>query len=136
MPQVRLNDSIRLKESQFESVSSVNVEVELLEGKLAEAEASRARLEEDIAEAKYDESLRDKTVAIRQKELDRDKVAAELSVLNRQADSRAQLSIKRNELQSKMGQVAASSVQSTTLDILLIRKRCKPRGQVQGFGRQ
>ena len=45
---------------------------------------------------------------IRQKEAEKDKVNAELSVLNRQADSRAQLAIKRNELTSKSNQVDVS----------------------------
>ncbi|RXK35035.1 hypothetical protein M231_07713 [Tremella mesenterica] len=105
---VKFNENIRTKEAQFESVSSVNVEVELLEGKLAEAEEVRARLENDISESRYDETIREKSLAIRQKETDRDKINAELAILNRQSDSRAQLSIKRNELQSKSSQVIAS----------------------------
>lgn len=82
----------------------------MLESKIAEAKEQQARLEEDIREAKYEEQLRDKMLLIRQKEAEKDKTNAELSALNRQADSRAQLSIKRNELTSKTGQVSASSV--------------------------
>lgn len=54
--------------------------------------------------------MRDKNASIRQKEGERDKVQGELSALNRQADSRAQLGIKRNEVRSKQSQIEASYV--------------------------
>lgn len=82
----------------------------MLESKIAEIEEQRAKLEADLQAAKYDEQIRDKIAAIRQKEADRDKVNGELSALNRQADSRAQLAIKRGELSSKDSQIAARQV--------------------------
>jgi DNA repair protein RAD50 len=106
--QAKLNDKIRHSEATFESVSSVDVEIEMLEQKIAEAEDQRARLQNDIRDAKYDEQMREKTLAIRHKEAEKDKVQAELSALNRQADSRAQLSIKKGELTAKTNQIAAS----------------------------
>lgn len=86
----------------------MDVEIEMLESKIAEAEEAQGRVEQEIRDARYDEQLRDKTLVIRQKEAERDKINAELSALNRQADSRAQLSIKRGELQSRSSQVTAS----------------------------
>lgn len=82
----------------------------MVETQITDLEDAKSRLETEIREAKYDERIRDKTVSIRQKETDRDRANGELSALNRQADSRAQLSIKRNELTSKNSQVTASSV--------------------------
>ncbi|ORY30598.1 hypothetical protein BCR39DRAFT_529095 [Naematelia encephala] len=111
---VKLNDKIRASESSFDSVSNVDVEIELLEAKIAEAEESRNRLEQDIRDARFDEQFRDKGVIIRQKEQDRDKISSELSALNRQSDSRAQLAIKRNEMQSKTAQIAASLTSHAT----------------------
>jgi len=81
----------------------------MVETQITDLEDAKSRLEAEIREAKYDERIRDKTVSIRQKETDRDRANGELSALNRQADSRAQLSIKRNELTSKNSQVTASS---------------------------
>jgi DNA repair protein RAD50 len=81
----------------------------MVETQITDLEDAKSRLETEIREAKYDERIRDKTVSIRQKEIDRDRANGELSALNRQADSRAQLSIKRNELTSKNSQVTASS---------------------------
>nr|XP_031864453.1 uncharacterized protein CI109_000367 [Kwoniella shandongensis]KAA5531525.1 hypothetical protein CI109_000367 [Kwoniella shandongensis] len=101
----KLNDKTRLSESTFDSVSNVDVEIELLQDKITEAEKDKARLDSDLREAKYDEHIREKGLLIRQKEAERDKINSELSALNRQADSRAQLTIKRNELGSKSGQV-------------------------------
>lgn len=85
----------------------------MLEAKIAEAEEQRTKLEADIQAAKYDDQIREKIAAIRQKEADRDKVNGELSALNRQADSRAQLAIKRGELPSKGSQIAARLVTPT-----------------------
>ena len=103
-----MNEKIRASESTFDSVSSVDVEIELLQAKITEAEEQKARLEQDIRDAKYDEQLREKAVAIRQREAHCEKINAELSALNRQADSRAQLVIKRSDMVSKTNQVTAS----------------------------
>jgi len=99
---------MRASEDTFESVNSVDADIGLVETRIAEIEEQRARLDQDIREAKYDEQIRGKTVMIRQREADRDRINAELSALNRQADSRAQLGIKRSGLQSKTSQIVAS----------------------------
>jgi len=101
---------MRASEDTFESVNSVDADIGLVETRIAEIEEQRARLDQDIREAKYDEQIRGKTVMIRQREADRDRINAELSALNRQADSRAQLGIKRSGLQSKTSQIGASWV--------------------------
>ena len=103
-----LQERIRSSEDAFESVNSVDADVALIENRIAEIEDQRARLDQDIREARYDEQLRDKAIAIRQREADRDRVSSELSSLNRQADSRAQLAIRRTELQSKTSQIEAA----------------------------
>lgn len=97
-----------MAEANFSSVSSVDASVKMVEGQITDLEDAKSRLEQEVREARYDERLREKVVAIRQKETDRDRANSELSALNRQADSRAQLSIKRNEFNSKTSQVSAS----------------------------
>jgi DNA repair protein RAD50 len=106
--QGKLNDKIRAAESTFDTVSSLDAEIEMLEANIARTEEQQAQLEAEIRELRFDEKIREKAVEIRQKEAERDKISAELSALNRQADSRAQLAIKRNEMGSKQGQVTAS----------------------------
>jgi DNA repair protein RAD50 len=106
--QSQTNEKIRIAESNFSSVSSVEAQVQMVETQITDLEDARSRLEQEIRDAKYDERIREKTVSIRQKETDRDRANGELSALNRQADSRAQLTIKRNELNSKNSQVTAS----------------------------
>ncbi|KAL7420509.1 DNA repair protein rad50 [Cryptotrichosporon argae] len=103
-----LNSRIRTAEANFESVSPVDADINVLEKDIEAAEGRRGSLETEIREARYDEQMRERSLAIRQKEADRDKANAELALLNRQADSRAQLAIKRAEAATKNGQVEAS----------------------------
>jgi len=100
----------------------------MVETQITDLEDAKSRLEAEIREAKYDERIRDKTVSIRQKETDRDRANGELSALNRQADSRAQLSIKRNELNSKNSQVTAS-LADTSLDWIELISRIASHAQ-------
>jgi len=111
--QSQINEKIRIAESNFSSVSSVEAQVQMVETQITDLEDAKSRLEAEIRDAKYDERIRDKTVSIRQKETDRDRSNGELSALNRQADSRAQLSIKRSEMTNKNSQVTASSAVAT-----------------------
>nr|XP_018262086.1 DNA repair protein RAD50 [Kwoniella dejecticola CBS 10117]OBR84244.1 DNA repair protein RAD50 [Kwoniella dejecticola CBS 10117] len=104
----KLNDKIRSTEASFDSISSLDAEISILQGKLAENEEQRSRLETEIRDSRYDEQIREKAMLVRQKEAERDKINSELSALNRQADSRAQLTIKRNEVGSKSAQVESS----------------------------
>ena len=106
--QTKIQEKIRASEDAFESVTSVDADLGLVETRIAEIEEQRARLDQDIREAKYDEQIRDRAVAIRQREADRDRISSELSALNRQADSRAQLAIKKSESQAKTRQIGAS----------------------------
>lgn len=95
-------------EAQFDSVSSVDADISVLENDIGGTKDRREKLDEEIREARYDEQLRERGASIRQKDAERDKTNSELSALNRQADSRAQLSIKRSELQAKKAQIDAS----------------------------
>lgn len=95
-------------EATFESVSSVEADISVIENDIAVAEGRRDRLDEEIQGARYEEQVRERSAAIRQKEADRDKISSDLAVLNRQADSRAQLSIKRSDYDSKTSQMNAS----------------------------
>ncbi|OCF56822.1 DNA repair protein RAD50 [Kwoniella mangroviensis CBS 10435] len=104
----KLNDKIRSSEASFDSITSLDAEISILQGKLTENEEQKSRLETEIRESRYDEQIREKAMLVRQKEAERDKINAELSALNRQADSRAQLTIKRNEVGGKTAQVDSS----------------------------
>ena len=106
--QTKIQGKVRVSEDAFESVNTVDADIGLAETRIAEIEVQRTRLDQDIREAKYDEQIRDKGVAIRQLEATRDRLSSELSGLNRQADSRAQLAIKKAESQAKTRQIGAS----------------------------
>ncbi|OWZ73899.1 hypothetical protein AYX14_00623 [Cryptococcus neoformans] len=103
---VRLTEKIRTSEATFHSISNPSVELELNQDKLTELEADLSKFQVEIADAKYDEKINQKGLLIRQKELERDNISAELAVLNRKADSRAKLDLQRNELEGKNSQIS------------------------------
>ncbi|KAK4689016.1 DNA repair protein RAD50, partial [Tremellales sp. Uapishka_1] len=105
---VALNSRVRVAESNFDSVTSVDADISIVENQISDAQGQLDRLDQELSEARYDEQIRERSTTIRQKETDRDKINSELSALNRQADSRAQLSIKRNELQTKKASIEAT----------------------------
>lgn len=82
------------------------MELELNQNKLTELEADLSKFQAEITDAKYDEKINQKGLLIRQKELERDNISAELAVLNRKADSRAKLDLQRNELEGKNSQIS------------------------------
>lgn len=95
-------------ERSFDSFSSVDADISVLENDVSSLETRRETLEQEVQEARYDEQLRERRSAVGEKEAMREKLNGELTALNRQADTRAQLSIKRSELESKNAQVEAS----------------------------
>ncbi|BEJ06595.1 hypothetical protein CcaverHIS641_0311170 [Cutaneotrichosporon cavernicola] len=104
----QLQTRIRNMEQSFDSFSSVDADISVLENDVSSLETRRETLEQEVQEARYDEQLRERRSAVGQKEAAREKLNGELTALNRQADTRAQLSIKRSELESKKAQVEAS----------------------------
>ncbi|GMK53777.1 hypothetical protein CspeluHIS016_0103630 [Cutaneotrichosporon spelunceum] len=104
----QLQTRIRNMEQSFDSFSSVDADISVLENDVSSLETRREALEQEVQEAGYDEQLRERRSAVGQKEAAREKLNSELTALNRQADTRAQLSIKRSELESKNAQVEAS----------------------------
>lgn len=108
--QTQLNTRIRQMESSFDSFSSVDADISVLENDISSTETRRDSLEQEIQEVQYDEQMRERKSTVSQKETERDKLNSELTALNRQADTRAQLGIKRNELESKNAQILASYV--------------------------
>lgn len=72
-------------------------------------EEKRRRLEkakEDIKGSNYDERISEKTTKSRSIEDQRDDLNNELRSLNLQADSRAKLDLKRDELKSKSNEIS------------------------------
>lgn len=108
--QTQLNTRIRQMEASFDSFSSVDADISVLENDMTATETRRDGLEQEIQDARYDEQMRERRATVSQKEAERDKLNSELSALNRQADTRAQLAIKRSELESKNAQILASYV--------------------------
>lgn len=95
-------------EASFDSVSSVDADISVMENDIAVTSGRRDRLEEEIQAARYDEQIREHNASLRQKDLDKEKLDAELHALSSQASSRAELAMKRSELETKTGSMQAS----------------------------
>ena len=54
-----------------------------------------------MTNAKYEDRIAEKTNSIRQLELRRDTLHSEMTLLNKQANTRAKFDLQRNELKSK-----------------------------------
>jgi DNA repair protein RAD50 len=76
-----------------------------------EMEEKRARIEKlkkEIAAAKHEKRLQDKTEEARQLEETREALMEETRALSSQADSRAKLDLKRSEIKTKTQEVQAA----------------------------
>jgi DNA repair protein RAD50 len=106
--QTALNSSIRSKQDSFESVSSVDADISVLENDIAVTEGRRDRLDEEIQNARYDEQIRERATLVNQKNANRDQLSADIAILNSHAEQRAKLDLKRSSLESKIAQMDAS----------------------------
>ncbi|WVQ73482.1 hypothetical protein IAR50_003054 [Cryptococcus sp. DSM 104548] len=100
----KLKDKIRTSRTTFDSVSNP-VELNIYQSKLAEHQATLERLQTEIANARFDDRLRDIQRTIKNKEVERESTSGELALLNRKADSRAKLDLQSRELRGKEEQV-------------------------------
>ncbi|WVO14305.1 hypothetical protein L204_101937 [Cryptococcus depauperatus] len=100
-----LKQKILRAEDEYHSFFDPSAEIDILLNKIKELTSDYDELQNQIREAKYDEQMREKGLSIRQKDLERDKISAELAILNRKADSRAKLDLQRRDLDNKKAQI-------------------------------
>ena len=96
-----MNGKILKAESSNDSISSLDVEIELMEARVDEMNVAVQSLERAITEQKYDKKLRLKQTEIRQQEQDRAKIQDELKTLQRQGETRSMLASERKQLKDK-----------------------------------
>ncbi|ODN93462.1 DNA repair protein RAD50 [Cryptococcus wingfieldii CBS 7118] len=100
----KLKDKVRTSRTTYDSVSN-SVELNIQQSKLSEQQATLERLQTEIANAKFDDRLRDIQRTVKNKEIERESISGELAVLNRKADSRAKLDLQSREYRGKEEQV-------------------------------
>ncbi|KAI5481385.1 DNA repair protein rad50 [Pseudohyphozyma bogoriensis] len=91
------NDKIRSINRKLEATTTSVADITYGESSLAEEKRRKKELEDTVAAANYPEQLRTKAAESRALEEKREALHHELSTLNRQADVRAKLGLKKTE---------------------------------------
>jgi DNA repair protein RAD50 len=99
--QTKLRSEIAKTQREVENAESLTSEYQTTEGDIEEKRRRIERIHNDMAAAKYDERLAEKNNSIREMDLRRDALHAEMQTLNLQAQIRAKYEVKRDELKSK-----------------------------------
>ncbi|KAJ6584988.1 hypothetical protein B0H19DRAFT_405306 [Mycena capillaripes] len=100
--------SISLAERELEATQNLPSELRTLTGDIEEKQNRLAKVQSEIAAARYDERLDEKTAAIKTLEDQRDLLNSEFRALNMQSDSRAKLELHRNEVKAKQAEIAST----------------------------
>lgn len=99
--QASTSAQIRDLTDELESAGTIDVDVKNWEREIASLEQILSTVTKDIAEAKFDDRNRDLQTKSRVVEAQRSDLEQELSKLHSQAEDRARLSVKRDDLASK-----------------------------------
>jgi DNA repair protein RAD50 len=86
-------------------MSTLTTEIRTLQGDMEEKRRRLEKSKGDIKTSNYDERISEKTSKARAMEEQRDNLSAEIRMLSLQADSRARLDLKRDELKSKQNEL-------------------------------
>ncbi|KAJ7644144.1 AAA domain-containing protein [Roridomyces roridus] len=97
--------SIVLSERQLEALQSIPSELESLNDDIAEKQGRVSKIQKDIAGAKYDQRLDEKTTSSKSLEERRDVLNSEFKSLNLQSESRAKLQFQRGEVRNKTTEI-------------------------------
>lgn len=116
MQQERQN-SIRRFDRDLEGQTTLRSELQLTQEELEEKRNRVEKTRQDIAAKKFDDRLQEKAEKSRRLEETREALLKENQTLNMQAESRANLNLKRTEVKTK-----TQEVQSTYVPVLLLRR--------------
>ncbi|KAF7365212.1 DNA repair protein rad50 [Mycena venus] len=100
--------SISLAERELEATQSLPSELRTLTGDIEEKQSRLAKVQSEIAAAKYDERLDERTASTKALEEKRDVLNSEFKALNMHADSRAKLDLKRKDVKSKTTEITTT----------------------------
>ena len=94
----RIDRRIEDLNDQINNARNSEGEVLTLKQAIQDCEQKRQKLSDEIREANTDTKIRERNRSIKEAESQRDQLHAELGGLNRQADTRAKLAIKRADV--------------------------------------
>ncbi|KAJ6559188.1 hypothetical protein DFH09DRAFT_921753 [Mycena vulgaris] len=99
---------LALSERQLDAIQNLPAELRTLTDDIEEKQNRLAKVQLEIAAAKYDDRLDEKIASTKLLEEQRDALNSEFKSLNMQADSRAKLDLHRNDVKSKNAEIAAT----------------------------
>ncbi|KAJ7134632.1 P-loop containing nucleoside triphosphate hydrolase protein [Mycena epipterygia] len=100
--------SITLAERELEATQGLPSELRHLTGDIEEKQNRLEKVQSEIAAAKYDERLDEKTASTKVLEERRDVLNSEFKSLNMQSDSRAKLELHRNDAKAKSAEITTT----------------------------
>lgn len=109
MQQERQN-SIRKFDRDLEGQATLNAELQSTQEELEEKRNRVEKTRKDIASKNFDEKLQDKADKLRLCEEKREALLKENQTLNMQAESRANLNLKRTEVKTKTTEIQSTYV--------------------------
>ncbi|PSR71740.1 hypothetical protein PHLCEN_2v12388 [Hermanssonia centrifuga] len=106
-----LNNQISTTEREVDAAAGLSSRLRTFEVDIEEKQSRIQKIEDEMKAANYDERLGEKNTKIRNMELKRDELNAEVLTLSQQAESRARLELKREESRARTSEL------KNTLDI-------------------
>ncbi|KAJ7250863.1 AAA domain-containing protein [Mycena haematopus] len=100
--------AITRDERELEAMQSLSSELRTTTGDIEEKQSRLAKAQAEIAAAKYDDRLDEKTANIKTLEAQRDALNSEFKALSMHADSRAKLDLKQKEVKAKTTEIDAT----------------------------
>ncbi|KAJ7780695.1 AAA domain-containing protein [Mycena maculata] len=97
--------AITLSERQLEATHNLPSELNALNGDIEEKQNRLKKVQAEIAAAKYDERLDEKTASTKLLEERRDVLNSEFKSINMQSDARAKLQVYRNTAKAKTAEI-------------------------------
>lgn len=100
-PQKALTNRISSFHDNIDAVQVSEFDVSVAEKEQDEVNSRLEILRNELVEAKFEDRIKEHIAKIRELEDKRDSLNSDLTMLNKQADTRAKLSLKRSEIQNK-----------------------------------
>ncbi len=100
-----LSNQISTTEREVDAAAGLSSRLRTFEVDIEEKQNRIQKIEDEMKAANYDERLGEKNTKIRNMELKRDELNAEVLTLSQQAESRARLDLKREELRARTSEL-------------------------------
>lgn len=99
--QATLRTSIAKTQREVDNAESLTSECKAVEADIEDKQRRIERIQDDLKTARFDERINEKNVKLRELEIRRSALFDEIELLSGQAEARAKLELKREDLRAK-----------------------------------